>query len=118
MFCWKAVRGNRQQATGWPPLITLTGGRSHWCGTSADGAAYCWGDASAGKLGSPDTLPADRARPVAGGLAFQTVSGGLEHTCGVTTEGRIFCWGRNNAGQLGTVSVPYSATPVEVVLPR
>jgi alpha-tubulin suppressor-like RCC1 family protein len=56
------------------------------CGLTADGTAYCWGNAVAVGTPPPSTpLP----RPVVGLPAMRQLAG----TCGVSVEGELHCWG-------------------------
>ena len=69
-------------------FVAVTAGRTHTCGLTSGGMAFCWGN------GSP--VP----QPVAG-LAFTTLAAGALHTCGLTADGTAYCWGENDYGQLG-----------------
>src|SRR6266571_2123342 len=74
----------------------ITLGRTHTCGLTTAGAAYCWGNNDFGALGTGDTSsrsshPVPAA--VAGGLKFRAIDGGNVHTCGLTTGGDVYCWG-------------------------
>lgn len=83
----------------------VSAGRSHTCGLTLDGAAYCWGSNHDGELGDPTVpihcvaLPAvvaclrDFPVPVGGGLRFTQISAGAMHSCGVTATGAAHCWG-------------------------
>ena len=91
---------------------SLTVGGGHVCGLTSAGAAFCWGSAGFGNLGSGDLPSGCNARepshpcspialPVAGGLTFTSLSAGSGHTCGLTVGGTAYCWGANHRGQLG-----------------
>src|SRR5256884_139229 len=94
---------------------SVSAGASHTCGIAAGGLAYCWGDNTAGELGTGDTARSQQARPVVGGVSFLAVSAGWSHTCGVTPGGTAYCWGANGAGQLGNGTRTSSRIPVAVV---
>jgi len=95
-------------------FASVTAGHgSHSCGVAADGAAYCWGDNSAGELGNGTTTNSNTPTAVTGGLPFGSVSGGYLHTCGVASA-VTYCWGYNSTGALGNGSTTGSAVPVAV----
>jgi alpha-tubulin suppressor-like RCC1 family protein len=118
-WCWGANGQGEVGAGDWtiaytPPASTtarrvaggltfrsLSAGRSHVCGLTTAGAAYCWGNNYYGQLGGGDTRNANAPVPVAGGLTFADISAGDGHTCAVTTAGVAHCWGDNGYGQLG-----------------
>jgi alpha-tubulin suppressor-like RCC1 family protein len=96
-------------------FAAVSAGRSHVCGLTTTGAAYCWGDNHNGQLGNGDTLAAAAPVPVTGGLTFMAISAGIDHTCGLTRSGVAYCWGNNHGGQLGNGSISYvNSTPVLV----
>jgi alpha-tubulin suppressor-like RCC1 family protein len=103
-------------------LFTIvTAGSDHTCGVTLSGAAYCWGNNSAGQLGNGTTTNSATPVLVAGGLSFAWMSAGGQHTCGVTTfpstqlaGGTVYCWGDNSFGQLGNGTTTNSATPVAI----
>jgi alpha-tubulin suppressor-like RCC1 family protein len=82
-------------------FAAVSAGRSHACGVTAQGDAYCWGRNVEGELGDGTTTDRSSPTPVAGGIHFAAVSAGSDYTCGVTSTGATYCWGLNNAGQLG-----------------
>jgi alpha-tubulin suppressor-like RCC1 family protein len=95
-------------------LETISAGGGHSCRVTPKGAMYCWGDNSAGQLGSGAEASSTAPVAVAGGLVFVSVSAGWESTCGVTTSGTAYCWGSNDSGQLGDDSNDNRNTPVQV----
>jgi alpha-tubulin suppressor-like RCC1 family protein/uncharacterized protein YjdB len=95
-------------------FTSLTAGFDHACAVTASGAAYCWGDNSAGQFGSGGRAPSAVPRASGGGLAFASLSVGWMHTCGVTPSGAAYCWGFNGRGQLGNGSNAESLVPVAV----
>ena len=100
--------------------ISANGGPT-LCGTSSDGAAYCWGEGWLGTLGDGKQGPGVHAVvpvPVSGGLRFQQLTIGATHVCGLTIDNRAVCWGNTFLGYLGNgfsgVQSPPSAVPVNV----
>ncbi len=100
-------------------LHSLDTGERHACALSSSGAAYCWGENSAGQLGSVTAEScggvACSTTPVAvsGSLTFGQISAGEFHTCGVSGTS-IYCWGANFSGQLGNGTLSPSTSPVLV----
>ena len=78
-------------------------GARHACALDLDGAAWCWGRATFGSLGtgSAGDIPAVVPQAVIGGLVFATLVADGATTCGVTTAGAAYCWGFGFAGQIG-----------------
>jgi len=91
-------------------LVTAaSAGYFHACGIEVGGAAYCWGDNSAGQLGNP--APQMRTTPanVSGNISFRKIGAGRNHSCGLSTDGRIYCWGDNGSFQLGSTTAGSNA---------
>lgn len=67
------------------------------CGLTDEGAGYCWGDGTSGKLGDGRTHTNGSGVPrpvaVAGDISFDMISAGWQHTCGLDPGGRAYCWG-------------------------
>lgn len=101
--------------TGGLTFASITGGNSHTCALTDEGAAYCWGENIRGELG--DGTVEVRAEPVAvqGGLTFASLSAGTSYTCGVTPEGMGYCWGVNIDWRLGVGLLGTQLTPTAVV---
>jgi hypothetical protein len=95
---------------------TLTGGTAHTCMVTTAGGIRCWGDNSAGQLGSPaagsfSSTPVDVAGLTSG---VQSIAAGAAHTCALLFSGAVKCWGKNDKGQLGDGSFIDRNTPVSV----
>jgi alpha-tubulin suppressor-like RCC1 family protein len=88
-------------------FVHLTGGGSHTCGLTAEGAAYCWGADMYGQLGNGDAIgfssfpSALDTSSITGSIILIHLSCGFAHCCGLTSEAVAYCWGYNNNGQLG-----------------
>ena len=99
-------------------FASVSGGRWHTCGLTSAGAVYCWGMATAGRLGRvgvPDADSCDIAQQrdtaharcvaapvvVPGVPPFQTLSVGGVHTCALTATGHAYCWGADHYGEVG-----------------
>lgn len=132
-YCW-GYNGNGQLGDGTtdpaaapvlvqlPSGVTLTGiagGFGFTCGLAGDGAAYCWGDNSAGQLGDGTTV--SRGAPgrvqIPGGAALAQVVVGLNHACALGRDGAVYCWGEGSSGQIGDAQFTARPTPVAVALP-
>ena len=100
-----------------PRLVfrTVSAGASHTCGIASGGVAYCWGDNTAGELGTGDGLSHTRPAAVTGHLTFASLSAGDGFTCGITDSGVAYCWGRNPYGQLGSRTPQRSEAPLPVI---
>ncbi len=108
-------------------FASVSVGPGHICGLTTSGAAYCWGDNTAGQMGigmaDTNTYPTPVAAVGPGGgasLIFASLSanaGGF--TCGRTVAGAAYCWGDNSYGQLGigTPDLVPHPTPTQISLP-
>jgi alpha-tubulin suppressor-like RCC1 family protein len=93
-------------------------GKRHSCAISTTGAVYCWGDATAGALGTGDTQA--RMVPTAVELPSRAsaIVSGDEHVCVLDVDGRVYCWGSNLYGQLGSrsnLTAALTPEPVDLV---
>lgn len=74
------------------------------CGLDAAGAAWCWGQGSAGANGQAGYAAVNVPTPVATGVRFSTLAAGRWHTCGLAVDGRAWCWGESIHGESGSVA--------------
>ena len=105
-------------------FTAVAAGGTHNCAVAQSGALYCWGNGSAGQLGTrpPDDCSTETALipcsrlpiSVDGGLSFRSVTGGNHHTCGLTVDDVAYCWGLNDHGQLGDGTRTTRIAPVRV----
>lgn len=83
----------------------------------ADGAVFCWGQGSGGKLGAGFTSNSyyPVAVSTAGVMAGKVISqmSALGSPCAFSS-GEVFCWGANSFGQLGNGSTTQSSVPVAI----
>lgn len=98
-------------------MTAIAAGQWHNCGI-ADGQAYCWGDNSAGQLGTGNTTSS--TTPVAvdtsgvlAGKEITAITVGGAFTCALA-DGAPYCWGQNGWGQLGTGNNNATTVPTAV----
>lgn len=89
--------------------VSLLGGPTHFCATSATAAAWCWGSNAL-----PDTTGAtpspSQPTEVQSDIQWSQVSPGAAHNCGLDGSLQAFCWGANANGQLGDLSTTTRTT--------
>jgi alpha-tubulin suppressor-like RCC1 family protein len=126
VYCWGAnARGQLGNASrtdspvrfpvrkrGRETFASVTVGASHSCALTSEEEAYCWGDNSAGQVGTGKRGYSMTPTPLGGSLRFTVLSAGGDATCGVRRDGAVSCWGSNATGQFGTGATPGSRTPV------
>ncbi len=118
-YCWGSnsdgqlgIGSNDGQATPAPvgslngrTLVKITTGANHTCAIDDEGAAWCWGDNSAGQLGvpglSPGTTSPVRVSTAGGPASVVDIAAGGNTTCALTGAGATYCWGEGSAGQIG-----------------
>ncbi len=96
-------------------IIPAYTGNGHTCGSTASGAAYCWGNNNEGEVGvSPYQADPLTPVPVSGqGSGVNWVAAGSIHSCFVT-NGHVYCTGDNTCGELGNGTATSSTVPVLV----
>ncbi|MCI0687377.1 MAG: Ig-like domain-containing protein [Sporichthyaceae bacterium] len=101
-------------------FASVHAGRSHTCGRTFGGGAYCWGSNVDGQLGSGTSaisspVPVEVSVPPP--LLLVTLSAGSSHNCAVASDARAYCWGDNASGELGDGTTVDRAVPVAVAPP-
>ena len=84
-----------------PGWVEITGGAAHTCGITTQGALWCWGSNTHGRLGVGDTDPRVDPTQVGDETDWVTVDAGGAHTCGIRANGTLWCWGYAWSGRLG-----------------
>ncbi|MEM7154434.1 MAG: hypothetical protein AAF799_16425 [Myxococcota bacterium] len=105
--------GDDEAITRWPevdvggPAQSVHMGGSHICVLLDDGQVQCWGQATSGQTGHPETIfvgddetPAEAGPVDIGGPALDVATGDA-HTCALLAGGDLRCFGRNATGALG-----------------
>ncbi len=87
--------------TGTLIFASVVSSRTHSCGLTLTGAAYCWGANVSGELGDGTNVDRNLPTAVAGALTFTSIAAGRSTTCGLVADGSAYCWGLNDAGQFG-----------------
>jgi len=95
----------------------VTTGAWHTCGLVQDGALYCWGAITEGRLGidSPDDLwwPTRVMEELDFHGLF--VAAGRRHTCAIQDDGSLWCMGIGLEGEIGVGdAVPDPPAPVQL----
>ena len=84
------------------------------CGVAVDGAGYCWGSGTFGRLGTGSWTSTTVPGALSGGHAFTSIAAGGLHGCGVAATGVAYCWGSDNYGQLGNGPAGEDSVPAPV----
>lgn len=86
------------------PWVKIGRGGNHTCGIKLDGSAWCWGQATNGKLGNglmaPDTGFPQRVLDPGPWIDIET-SQADDTSCGIKYDGTMWCWGTDSSQQLG-----------------
>jgi alpha-tubulin suppressor-like RCC1 family protein len=97
-----------------PSFTAVAVGSVHACGLTKQGALFCWGANTYGKLGNGTETATVIPVAVAGSHRFTAVTAGGNHTCALTADEGAFCWGWNRLGQLGIGSRQSMTSPSQV----
>jgi hypothetical protein len=116
------VAGLAELAGAYPALTQIVSDANYgasYCGLTAVGEAWCWGNNVGGELGDGTMIA--RATPTAVPTAtrFSELDMGGATVCGVTAAGEAWCWGNNNDLQAGVPAIPgtNAGTPLPVNTP-
>jgi alpha-tubulin suppressor-like RCC1 family protein len=104
-----------------PRQVTLGGAASgvsagfdHTCALRTDAAALCWGDNTAGQMGTGTVAANVPPTAMVGSVRFASLASGSLHGCGVAADGRAYCWGDGRMGALGVPGITESLAPTLV----
>ncbi|MBX3251443.1 MAG: hypothetical protein KF901_29970 [Myxococcales bacterium] len=98
------------RVAGLDDAVQISAGNFHTCALRAGGGVVCWGEGSAGRLGSGSNLARSSPVPVvglsgaAGEPVVRRVRAGSAGGCAFLEDGGARCWGDNSNGQLGNGS--------------
>lgn len=100
-------------------LSQISAGNRDVCALDSTGAAYCWGEGSAGKLGDGNThgttVPvAVDTHGVLAGKTLTQITVGDGTACALSSAGAAYCWGAGGLGELGDGATANSSVPVAV----
>ncbi len=87
-------------------VAQISTGQMAACALSSTGAAYCWGDNSAGELGNNSTTQAKvpvavTTSGVLSGKTLTQITSGYLNVCVTDSTGTAYCWGQDTSGQNG-----------------
>jgi alpha-tubulin suppressor-like RCC1 family protein len=90
----------------------ISAGGSFACALLVDGSVQCWGDDSAGQLGS-SVVSGRSPVPVAvpGLTGVRALSAGGANACALLNDGTVTCWGDDSDGQLGNGTTSSAPSP-------
>ena len=95
--------------------VQVATGLNHTCGILDDGTLWCWGDNSAGALGTGDNRSHLTPAQVGTDTNWSSVTTNGFHTCAIKTDTTLWCWGDNNWGEVGDgTSGNIRTVPVQV----
>jgi alpha-tubulin suppressor-like RCC1 family protein len=106
-------------------VVALATGDAHTCALVGGGTVWCWGENSAGQLGTGNFNTSSLPVQVVGiggtngdggaNTPAIAIAAGAYHTCAVLADGTARCWGDDNQAQLGASGAgARSNTPVAV----
>ena len=101
-------------AAGALTFAQIDAGTAHTCAITPAGKAWCWGDGTAGGLGTGAFVFSPKPVAVTGGLQFLEIRAGTGFSCGLDSDHRAWCWGANQYGQLGDGTTTLRNRPVLV----
>jgi alpha-tubulin suppressor-like RCC1 family protein len=95
--------------------VSVSGGRAHSVGVTADGKVRSWGANEHGQLAQEDLndewVPSVEYFDASD---WVQVSAGDDHTLAVKLDGTLWGWGNNSNGQIGSSGDPQRQTPLQI----
>lgn len=93
-------------------FVTVSAGRDHSLGLTANGDLYGWGTNSDGQVGDGTTT--NRLTPVFISSGWAEAHAGVLFSVGRKTDGTLWTWGRNIEAQLGDGTLASKHAPVQI----
>ena len=95
-------------------VVDLALGYYHTCALRKDGTVWCWGQNSAGQMGSGATSTTDVTAPtqVPGISGAVSIAAGYSFVCATLANRNVLCWGSNAYNQVDPATTSNVVSPM------